>query len=219
MRLIPYFRRVASAGLSALFLVRVAEQRAGLPSGSICVHCLQVFACGHSSLPHTCTSIVARPTSPPESVTPPSRLPICSAAEVTVRHSAQVAVTHTLLSDEYRLKFAASRRADQASMPAQRAQAPVTAAGRHAAGGRFTSTASSTGVSESGQLKDTSTKEKVEGVKESEVELVREREMSVQREIARLTDEAQARFREGKFSEAKLYLEQAVRLDQSSRGN
>ena len=127
MRLIPYFQRVASAGLSALFLVRVAEQRAGLPSGSICVHCLQVFACGHSSMPHTCTSTLARPTPPPESVTPP-RQPTCSAAEVTVRHSAQVekTVTHPLLSDEYGLKFTVSRRADQASMSAQGAQAHVT---------------------------------------------------------------------------------------------
>ena len=108
-------------------------------------------------------------------------------------------------------------------MSAQGAQAHVTsltaACRRPAAGGIFTSTASSAGVPESEQLKDTSAKEKVEGVKESEVELVREREMSVQREIARLTEAAQARFREGKFSEAKLYLEQAVRLDQSSRGN
>ena len=95
-------------------------------------------------------------------------------------------------------------------MSAQGAQAHVTrltgACRRPAAGGRFTSTASSADVPESEQLEDTSAKEKVEGVKENEVELVWEGKMSVQREIARLTDAAQTRFhdREGKFSEAKI---------------
>ena len=60
-------------------------------------------------------------------------------------------------------------------------------------------------------------KEKEEALKRSDVELAEEEEeLAAEREISRLTHAAQALFKEGKFSEAKLYLEEAVRLDQSS---
>jgi len=59
-------------------------------------------------------------------------------------------------------------------------------------------------------------KEKEKELKNSDVELAQEEsELSAEREISRLTHEAQKLFKEGKFSEAKLYLEEAVRLDQS----
>ena len=59
-------------------------------------------------------------------------------------------------------------------------------------------------------------KEKEKELKESDLKLAQEEEeLSAEKEISRLTAEARSLFKQGRFSEAKLYLEEAVRLDSS----
>ena len=55
-QLLPFLRRSAAARVAPFFLVRVAERKAGLTPGSICLHCLILVAGGHTRLP--CTSLV-----------------------------------------------------------------------------------------------------------------------------------------------------------------
>jgi hypothetical protein len=74
-----------------------------------------------------------------------------------------------------------------------------------------------TPVQRTGNLLQQELKEKEQELKDSDLKLAREEEeLTAEKEISRLTHEAQALFKTGKFSEAKLYLEEAVRLDQSS---
>ena len=57
-------------------------------------------------------------------------------------------------------------------------------------------------------------REKEQELKKSDLKLAQEEEeLSAEKEISRLTAEARSLFKDGKFSEAKLYLEEAVRLD------
>jgi len=72
-------------------------------------------------------------------------------------------------------------------------------------------------VQRTGNLLQQELKEKERELKNSDLKLAQEEEeLSAEKEISRLTHEAQALFKAGKFSEAKLYLEEAVRMDQSS---
>jgi hypothetical protein len=60
-------------------------------------------------------------------------------------------------------------------------------------------------------------RKKEQELKQSDIQLAQEEEeLSAEREISRLTHEAQSLFKKGKYSEAKLYLEEAVRLDSST---
>jgi hypothetical protein len=51
VRLVPFLQRTSAARLAPLFLVRVAETRAGLAPGSICLHCLLAVVNVHSCIP------------------------------------------------------------------------------------------------------------------------------------------------------------------------
>lgn len=53
-KLKPFFNRATATKISPFFLVRLAERKAGLAPGSICLHCLISVAGGQSSL--ACTS-------------------------------------------------------------------------------------------------------------------------------------------------------------------
>ena len=50
-KLQPFLRRAAAAKIAPFFLVRLAERKAGLKTGSICLHCLITVAGGQTSLP------------------------------------------------------------------------------------------------------------------------------------------------------------------------
>lgn len=49
-RLLPLLQRPLASKISPFFLVRVAELQAGLARDSLCLHCLQLVASGHSTL-------------------------------------------------------------------------------------------------------------------------------------------------------------------------